>query len=84
MVKIKIDLTTVGETIKAKRSEAGLTQEQLADKLYVKFSVISRYESSGSGIGIENLKLIANAWGCSASYLLEGVRQLWLQRKRNG
>lgn len=73
MAKKEIDLTTVGGRIKAKRLETGLTQGQSADKLYVKFSMISSYECSGSGIGIENLKLIANALGCSASYLLEGV-----------
>ena len=73
MTKKNIDLTTVGGRIKAKRLEAGLTQEQLADKLFVKFSMISRYERSESNMGIDTLKSIAAALGCSASYLLEGV-----------
>ena len=68
-----IDLTTVGGRIKAKRLEAGLTQEQLADKLFVKFSMISRYERAESNMGIDTLRQIAAALGCSASYLLEGV-----------
>ena len=33
MTKKNIDLTTVGGRIKYKRLEAGLTQEQLADRL---------------------------------------------------
>lgn len=73
MTKKNIDLTTVGGRIKAKRLEAGLTQEQLADKLFVKFSMISRYERSESNMGIDTLRQIAAALGCSASYLLEGV-----------
>ena len=44
-----IDLTTVGGRIKYKRLEARLTQEQLADKLFVKFSMISRYERAYPG-----------------------------------
>lgn len=73
MTKKNIDLTTVGGRIKYKRLEAGLTQEQLADKLFVKFSMISRYERAESNMGIDTLKSIAAALGCSASYLLEGV-----------
>ena len=73
MTKQNIDLTTLGGRIKAKRLEAGLTQEQLADKLFVKFSMISRYERSESNMGIDTLRSIAVALGCSASYLLEGV-----------
>lgn len=68
-----IDLTTVGGRIKYKRLEARLTQEQLADKLFVKFSMISRYERAESNMGIDTLRQIATALGCSASYLLEGV-----------
>ena len=68
-----IDLTTVGGRIKYKRLEARLTQEQLADKLFVKFSMISRYERAESNMGIDTLRQIAAALGCSASYLLEGV-----------
>jgi len=73
MTKKHIDLTTVGGRIKAKRLEAGMTQEQLAEKLFVKFSMISRYERAESNMGIDTLKSIANALDCSASYLLEGV-----------
>ena len=73
MTKKNIDLTTVGGRIKYKRLEAGLTQEQLADRLFVKFSMISRYERAESNMGIDTLKQIATALGCSASYLLEGI-----------
>lgn len=68
-----IDLTTVGGRIKAKRIEAGMTQEQLAEKLYVKFSMISRYESAKSNLSVDTLKEIAEALGCSAAYLIDGV-----------
>ena len=73
MTKKNIDLTTVGGRIKYKRLEAGLTQEQLADRLFVKFSMISRYERAESNMGMDTLRQIAAALGCSASYLLEGV-----------
>lgn len=73
MTKKNIDLTTVGGRIKYKRLEAGLTQEKLADRLFVKFSMISRYERAESNMGIDSLKQIADALGCSASYLLEGA-----------
>ena len=39
----------------------------------VDFSMISRYERAESNMGIDTLRQIAAALGCSASYLLEGV-----------
>ena len=45
---------TFGEKLKEARKEAGLSQEQLAEKIYVRRQAITKWES-GNGIpGIEN------------------------------
>ena len=46
---------SIGERIKARRIELGMTQEELADALYIKKSTISYYENNKIDIkGIES------------------------------
>ena len=62
---------TTGEKIKSARTEAGLSQEQLAEKLNVSRSAVAKWESEGGTPDIENLKNIANLLGVSIDYLLK-------------
>lgn len=52
---------TVSEKIREARSKAGLTQQQLADKLGVRHNSISSWENGVNSISIENLQKIADA-----------------------
>ena len=60
-----------GERIKAARKKAGLTQQQLADKLGVSFANISQYENDKRNPKFETLLKIASAIGVSVNSLLD-------------
>jgi len=62
---------TTGEKIKSARTEAGLSQEQLAEKLNVSRSAVAKWESEGGTPDVENLKNIADLLGVSIDYLLK-------------
>lgn len=61
---------TCGERIKLKRKELGLNQTELANKVGLKFSTISKYEKNEISIPASNLKDIANVLNVSVDYLL--------------
>ena len=66
-------MSTMGDRIKFLRERAGLTQEELGDRIGVKKSAIMKYEA---GI-VENIKrssvqIMANALGVSPAYLMFG------------
>lgn len=53
----------IGVMLKVAREEAGLTQEQLAEKLNTKKSAISRIENHAEDIKLSTLEKIAQALG---------------------
>lgn len=53
----------IGAMLKLAREEAGLTQEQLAQKLRTKKSAISRIENHAEDIKLSTLEKIAQALG---------------------
>lgn len=57
------DAFALGEIIKAMRNEAGLTQEELAEKIGTKKSYISRIENGNSAIQLNTLFRICNGLG---------------------
>lgn len=62
---------TLGERLRSARKEAGLTQEQLAEKLMVSRQAITKWES-GKGIpDIENLKALSQLFAVSIDALLD-------------
>lgn len=62
---------TFGEKLKSARKDAGLTQEQLADKLSVSRQAITKWESDKGMPDIENLKRLSELLGVSIDYLLD-------------
>jgi transcriptional regulator with XRE-family HTH domain len=46
---------TLGETIKARREAAGMTQEELAERLYVSRQAVSKWEAGASVPNDDNL-----------------------------
>ncbi len=53
----------IGVMLKTAREEAGLTQEELANKLHTKKSAISRIENHAEDIKLSTLEKFANALG---------------------
>ncbi len=62
---------TFGEKLKEARKEAGLSQEQLAEKMSVSRSAIAKWESDKGMPDINNLKAIAQLLNVSIDYLLD-------------
>ena len=52
-----IDTTTIGGRLKAKRKEAGYSQEKLAELLMIKQNTLSKYESGDHDVPTDVLGL---------------------------
>ncbi len=60
------------EKLQNLRKQKGLTQEELAQSLYVSRTAISKWESGRGYPNIDSLKVIANFFGISIDELLSG------------
>ena len=63
---------TIAETIKTLRKTAGMSQEQLAEKLHVSRQAVTKWETEGGTPDIENLRAIATLFGITVDELLTG------------
>ena len=61
-----------GQRLKDCRSGAGMTQEELAEKLYVSRQTISSWENNKSYPDIHSLLMIGNLFGVSLDALIKG------------
>ena len=59
----------IAEKIKAARSRAGMSQQELADKLHVSRSAVAKWESDRGLPDIENLMAIARLFGMTLDEL---------------
>lgn len=71
-----VDLSTVGGRIRYKRIQAGLTQEQLAEILFVTPAAVSTYENRDLNIPSKTVMDIAKVLNTTAGYLLDGVENV--------
>lgn len=69
---MKYQMKKSGQRISAMRMSTGLTQKALAEKTGLSQGSISQIESGLKDIEIGKLFLLAEALGCSASYILYG------------
>lgn len=67
---------TIGEKIKEARKSAGLTQEQIAEKLMVTRQAITKWEADRGIPDIENLKAISNLLNVSIDYLVDNGQNM--------
>ena len=67
-----IDYILIGKRINEKRKQAGLTQEQLAEKLGVTVGYISQCERGISKINLEKLSEICDILECDLSFFVTG------------
>lgn len=67
---------TLGEKMKEARRRAGLSQEQLAEKLIISRSAIAKWEADVGTPDIENLKALSAALDISIDHLLDDTPHL--------
>lgn len=67
---------TFGEKLKEARKEAGLSQEQFAEKLSVSRSAVAKWESDKGMPDVNNLKAMAQLLDISVDYLLDENEKL--------
>jgi transcriptional regulator with XRE-family HTH domain len=63
----------VGERIRARRAELGLTQEQLAQALQVSYQQVQKYETGANRISAGRIFDIARKLRVDVSYFFEGL-----------
>ena len=71
------------EKLQELRKSRGLTQEELAEALYVSRTAISKWESGRGYPSIESLKAIAGYFSVTIDELLSGEKLLSLAEKEN-
>ncbi len=62
---------TLGEKIKIARKQAGLSQEQLAEKMGVSRSAVAKWEVNNGLPDIDNLKILSHLLGVTIDYLVD-------------
>lgn len=65
---------TVGERIALKRKEAGLSQNKLAEILFVSNKAVSKWESDLSRPSFDLLPKLADTLNCSIDYIVRGEK----------
>lgn len=78
MVKKNETRMTLGEKLKSVRKSAGLTQEQLAEKLFVSRQAITKWEADKGMPDIENLKQLSKLLNISIDDLLDNGENIVL------
>ena len=73
---------TFGEKLKEARKEAGLSQEQLAEKLSVSRSAVAKWETDNGLPDVANLKVMASLLNTSIDYLLDEDEKICFQETR--
>lgn len=68
---------TLGEKLKEARKQAGLSQEQLAEKLGISRSAVAKWETDAGMPGIDNLKILSQLLGVSIDYLVNNGEELY-------
>jgi transcriptional regulator with XRE-family HTH domain len=63
----------VGERIRARRTELGLTQEQLAEALDVSYQQVQKYETGANRISAGRIFELARKLRVDVSYFFEGL-----------
>lgn len=65
----------VGKRIRHRRWMIGMTQQQLADKVGIKFQQIQKYETGMNRVSASRLWDIADALGVTISFFFEGLAE---------
>lgn len=61
---------TTGQKISTERKKLGLTQEQLAEKIYVSRNAVSKWETGKGYPSLDSLKILSDLFGVTIDQLL--------------
>ena len=61
---------TLGENLQRLRKAKGMSQDEVAEKLFVTRQSVSKWETNKAEPGVENLKALAKLYGVSVDVLL--------------
>ena len=64
------------DNIKKLREEAGLTQDEFAEKIFVTRTAVSKWENGKSYPSIDSLKVISDLFGISIDSLMTSLNVL--------
>lgn len=67
---------TLGEKLKEARKKAGISQEQLSEKLGVSRSAVAKWETDNGIPDIDNLKTVSRLLNVSIDYLLDNGKSI--------
>ena len=68
-----MDAIKTGALIAQARKEKGITQRELAEKVYVSVQAVGKWENGASEPSTANLLALAKLYGVDLEALLEGV-----------
>ncbi|MEW6739375.1 MAG: helix-turn-helix domain-containing protein [Nitrospirota bacterium] len=71
----------IGEKIKRRRRELGISQEQLAEILGVTYQQVQRYENGKNKLNVENIQAVADILSVPVSYFFEPDKTLMIAEK---
>jgi transcriptional regulator with XRE-family HTH domain len=74
----------VGKRIRHRRWMVGMTQQQLADKVGIKFQQIQKYETGMNRVSASRLWDIADALGVQIAFFFEGLSEDQLPQSGQG
>ena len=70
---MSVDYRSIGGRIKQRRKAAGMTQEQLAERLFVTVGYVSQLERGISKTNLDMLSKICTILDCDMAYLVTGA-----------
>ncbi|WP_139651434.1 helix-turn-helix domain-containing protein [Raoultibacter phocaeensis] len=73
----------LSEKLQSLRKRQGLTQEQVADRLYVSRTAVSKWETGNGCPNLDSLKALAALYGVTVDELLSGDELITLATKEN-
>jgi len=73
MEKSIITSREIGEAIKRRRRELGISQERLAEMLNVSYQQVQRYENGANKLNVENIQAIANILSVPVIYFFTNL-----------
>ena len=73
---------TIGETLKSLRTQAGMTQSELGEKLSISAQAISKWERDESQPDIDTIKRLAEIYEVSISEIIEPEKSVVRRRFR--
>ncbi|OIQ24615.1 MAG: transcriptional regulator [Alphaproteobacteria bacterium MedPE-SWcel] len=65
----------VGKRVRHRRWLIGMTQQQLAEKVGIKFQQIQKYETGANRVSASRLWDISDALGVNVSFFFEGLQE---------